>query len=212
MRRVLASAACIAIIGWLAFVPTRASAEGLLDIYAGGTFTSDSGLTFNVDGDDLGPFPASWDDGWAVGIRGGYWFEGPMKWLGLALDLSYFPASESLGVLDIHLLPLTPTLMLRVPLFTRNAHPGGRIQPYAAVGPGFYISLIAEDLFFASAVGFDVGLDARGGVAVQLIRQLGLFVEYRYSSVDVKITDALNDTVKTKFETNHINAGLALRF
>jgi opacity protein-like surface antigen len=191
-----------------------------LDVYIGGAFTDDSSVRFETFAFGNFSIPTEWDDSVAAGLRGGYWLPGPLRWLGLGADLSYFKAEVSSlgpglpagGTLKFHLVPLSPLAMVRIPLLRDDGFEGGRIQPYAAVGPGLFLSILTSDVTSGSEAGFDVGLDARAGVAVMLTSTLGLYAEYRRTDVNVNISDSFNDEVKSKLKTDHINGGLALRF
>jgi opacity protein-like surface antigen len=103
--------------------------------------------------------------------------------------------------------------MLRIPLLAGDEFKGGRVQPYGAIGPGLFVSLLTSDLAPDQIdVGFDVGLDARVGVTGMLTPTFGLFLEYRYTDVDVEITDSADDKIRSSLQTNHVNGGIALRF
>ena len=102
--------------------------------------------------------------------------------------------------------------MVRLPLFTGDGFENGRIQPYAAVGPGFFLSVLTNASLIGTEVGFDVGLDARAGVTVMLTSRFGLFVEYRYTDVDVETTGGFGSKATSSLQTNHVNGGVALRF
>src|SRR5262249_39533114 len=136
-----------------------------------------------------------WEISPSAGIRGGYWFEFEEiepSFFGIGLDLSYYRAFEdrSFGRLKVWAAPLTPLIMLRIPLGYSEDFPGGRVQPYIAGGPGFTISAAHADLSDLSSTGnvlddfedvsFDVGADARAGIQFQISHGFGLFGEYRY--------------------------------
>jgi len=182
------------------------SAETMLDLYVGGAFTEDSTLEIDTIG-FMGSLPADWRDSVVGGVRVGHWFGGPLKWFGLAADLSYFQPEVAGGVLELHLVPITPLVMVRIPLFADEGHEGGRLQPYAGVGPGLFTGVLTSNVTSGADVGFDAGLDIRAGVAVLLTGGFGLFAEYRRTDVDMKIGD-----IKTTVETDHISGGIALRF
>jgi opacity protein-like surface antigen len=226
MKRLLSVLAAI-VVGGAVGAPSRVSAEGFLDLYIGGAFTQDSSLDFEISPFPDFSVPAEWNSSFAGGIRGGYWFQGRAKWLGLAGDLSYFQAdvatadvanappvvsASAVESFTFHLVPISPLVMLRIPLLTGDGFDGGRLQPYGAIGPGLIVSILTNDAVSGAEVGFNVGLDARVGVTAMLTPLIGLFVEYRYTDVDVEITDSFDDKIKTSLQTNHVNGGLALRF
>ena len=209
MRRFFLVLAAIAVGGTVA-APLRVSAQGFLDIYIGGAFTRDSSIDFET---VLGDFslPGDWDGSVAGGVRGGYWFQGWAKWIGLGADISYFQADPS-SLVTFHLVPISTLAMVRLPLFTGDGFENGRLQPYTAIGPGFFLSVLTNAAVFGTGAGFDVGLDARAGVTVLLTSRFGLFIEYRYTDVDVETTGGFGSKATSSLQTNHVNGGVALRF
>jgi opacity protein-like surface antigen len=241
----------IALAFMLAMVPEAARAEGFLDIYFGAGFPQDNEVDVDTDDPALNSATASpdgatfraaypesrdfeWETSPSMGIRGGYWFEfdelGP-SFLGIGLDLSYYRAFEDTDFAEINVwaTPMTPLLMLRLPLGYSEDFPGGRVQPYVAVGPGFTLSAASADLSNLGIgmddfedVSFDVGLDARGGLAVQLSQGFALFGEYRYTYLEPHFDDTVDDFGGTGFETDvdidpelathHIVFGASFRF
>src|SRR5262249_23122333 len=152
----------------------------------------------------------------------------------------YYRAFEDsdFAELNVYSVPITPLLMVRIPIGFSERFPGGRVQPYAAIGPGFTISHAhanlddLRDTFSGfntrlddvSDDAFDVGLDARGGLAVQLGRRFALFGEYRYTRIEPKFKDSVetvdnagNDfntriEIKPELATHHIVFGASFRF
>jgi len=188
-----------------------ASAGTMLDIYLGGAFTDESTLsidTFAVSAD----FQADWDSSVTGGIRVGHWFAGSLRWFGLAADLSYFRPQFEGGLAELHMVPITPMVMLRIPVLQAEGYEAGRLQPYAAVGPGLFTAVLTSDVVSGAQVGFDVGLDVRAGLSILLAPKFGLFAEYRRTDVDLKVTDTGGDKLRTTLKTDHINAGIAFRF
>lgn len=178
----------------------------MFDIYLGGAFTEDSTVEIDTFGVTTS-IPADWDTSVVGGVRVGRWFGGPLKWFGLAGDLSYFRAEAVGGALELHMIPITPLVMVRIPLWVGEGHEGGRVQPYAGVGPALLTEVLTSSSNSSVDVGFDLGLDIRAGVAVVLGGGFGLFAEYRRTDVDAKVAN-----VETTVETNHITGGIALRF
>jgi opacity protein-like surface antigen len=218
------------VLAVLAFAPARARAEGFLDVYAGAAFpqkndvdvhTDDPVLNSGAPGTDGAIFRTAypvnqnfdWETSPSLGIRGGYWFEFSEftpSFLGLALDMSYYRAFEDTDFAEINIwaTPMTPLLMLRLPLGYSEDYPGGRVQPYAAVGPGFTITAATADLSNLGIgmddfedVSFDVGFDARAGLAVQISHSFALFGEYRYTYLKPDFEDTVDDFGSPKFET-----------
>jgi opacity protein-like surface antigen len=240
------------LLGLVATAPAAARAEGFFDIYAGAAFPQDNPVDVSTDDSVLNAgapatdgeifraaYPVGSDYNWktspSVGMRGGYWFEFADEFpsfLGLGLDLSYYRAFEDTDFAEINVwaVPMTPLLMLRIPLGYSEDFPGGRVQPYAAVGPGFTVSAASADLSnlgigmhdFEDAA-FDVGLDARGGLAVQLSHSFALFGEYRYTYLKPTFKDTVDDNaappdfetrvrIEPKLQTHHIVFGASFRF
>jgi opacity protein-like surface antigen len=226
----------------LAWEPARA--EGFFDLYFGVGFLQDSDI--DTDADD--PFidrdidytsEVDWDTTPSLGLRGGYWFGeyGP-SFIGIGLDLSYYQAVEdsNFAELEVAVTPMTPLLMLRAPLGYDEDFPGGRVQPYVAVGPGFTLAYAHAELdeitpsnpndFFYDdfdEAGFGVGLDARAGLAVQLAPSFALFGEYRYTYVEPHFEEDLEVAstpfgfeteveIEPELQTHHIVFGASFRF
>ena len=232
----------------VALTPASAPAEGFVDLYLGAGFVQ--GNDIDVEPDDFDPtltLDGEIDDDVTptFGFRGGYWFEGATPFLGLGLDLSFYGASGEVRCVpplcgpggpdtdfDVWVSPLTPLLMLRVPIARDEEVPGGRVQPYAAVGPAFNLSFafsefddLGPDVGLVDdfeAASFDVGLDARGGVAVQVARHFALFTEYRYTYFEPDYEDEVDDVfafdfdtdidADTEIETHHVVFGVSFRF
>jgi len=235
-RSLAAQIAATAVAFALAGSP--AAAEGFLDFYLGAGFVQNDTLHFRTDNPTI-PIPtqriASYDVSPSGGLRGGYWFEGPARFVGLGLDLSYYQAIEERGTapFEFRVVPLTPLLMARLPLGQRDEKfPGGRFQPYVAIGPGLNLSfahgdiseLNVEDIHDLHDESFDVGLDVRSGLAVHLARRVGLFTEYRFTYFESDYGDNIGEfkffspdvvahlNVKPTFATHHLVAGVSLRF
>jgi hypothetical protein len=196
-----------------------ASAEGFVDLYFGAGFPQDSDI--ETDADD--PFvdadieyagDVDWDTTESLGFRGGYWFGeyGP-SFIGFGLDFSFYRAFEDsdFAELEVWATPFTPMLMLRAPLGYDEDYPGGRVQPYIALGPSFTLAAAEANLdeitpsgpgdaFYDEfdAGGFGVGFDARLGVAVPIGTRFAIFGEGRYSYVEPHFEEDL-DVASTPF-------------
>jgi hypothetical protein len=239
------------VLAAFAVAPARARAEGFFDFYLGAAFpqddevdvdTDDAVLNAGVPGTDgevfRNAYPKNrnfdWETSPSAGIRGGYWFEFQEftpSFIGVGLDLSYYRVFEDtdFGEINIWATPMTPLLMLRLPLGYSEDYPGGRVQPYVAVGPGFTFTAAEADLSnlgiglddFEDAT-FAVGFDGRAGLAVQLGRHFALFGEYRYTYLEPEFDDTVDDFRSAKFETeididpkiaaHHIVFGASFRF
>jgi len=231
-------------LGALLAAPVAARAEGFIDLYFGVGFPQENDI--DVESDD--PFveedleyndEVDFDDTESFGFRGGYWFEfqeiGP-SFLGVGLDLSFYRAFEdsNFAELEAWLTPLTPLLMLRAPLGYSEEFPGGRVQPYIAVGPGFTLAFAeadiseinpSQDIAFEDfdSSGFGVGFDGRAGLAIQLARSFALFGEYRYTYVEPHFEDEIDVAsapfsfetdveIEPELETHHVVFGVSFRF
>jgi len=214
----------------LLLVAQAVAAEGFVDLRLGPAFSENGDLRVRSNGP--GPGRGSqldYDPGFTFGVRGGYWFDPTASWLGLGLDFSYFHALEDRtnGELDIFAMPLTPLLMLRAPLDASPDYPGGRVQPYAAIGPALTLSIArlalddtvpgADDFYDAA---LDVGVDVRGGIAFQLSPRIALFAEYRYTYLDLDYAKEVeyrygpdpDYDVDTILRTHHTTFGVSFRF
>ena len=185
-----------------------ADAEMFLDLYGGYTTTADD----TVDAERLFSFGApqrasrslSYGPSFAVGARLGLFYE----YFGFAFDVSYFEANDT----DVQnaIFSLTPLLMLRGQFFKSDDMPRGRLQPYLAAGPGFFIA--DQEVDFRPDIanpinnlGFGIGIDARAGLRWLFSANLGLYGEYRLTHFN---TDSTNDDDAIFFSETHVNATL----
>lgn len=205
----IGSLATLVAVAWLGLAPA-ASAEFDLDTYLGGSAVDSSRLYLRL-GSDSFSGAVDWDRSIAVGLRGTYWFEGKFDWIGLAVDWSYSSAKlEDGDGVEVQMFPISPLLMARIPLFKSERFERGRFAPYAAVGPGIFISRLAGD-GSPSDVDVPIGLDYRFGMSFMLRKNLGVFSEYRYTSATFKFNDG-GARVKTHLNVNQGLVGLKLRF
>lgn len=166
----------------------------------------------------------NFDPSISLGLRFGNWID-PVPWLGFGFDFSYFRADG--GPFDWNdVYPLTPLIMFRLPLLQAPHFPYGQVQPYAAVGPGFFVSEARVDLRpevseRLSDSTLDVGLDARAGIAILFHPNVGFFAEYRFTYFEQRLEDFddefdsfddIDVTSKTTFITHHVLIGITLRF
>jgi hypothetical protein len=228
----------------LAALPAAARAEGFFDLYFGVGFPQDSDIHTDADDptvkNDINYLhEVDWDTTESLGLRGGYWFDQiEPSFIGIALDLSLYRAFEdsNFAELEVWNTPMTPLLMLRLPLGYSEEYPGGRVQPYIAVGPSFNLAFAHAEIdeifpsnpnYFAyddfDTTGFGVGFDGRAGLAVPIGHRFALFTEYRYTYVrphfeeDVDVAAApFGFDTEVEFEpvlkTHHVVFGASFRF
>ena len=200
--------ASFAVLGALLGLASAAGAEGFVDVYGGGVFTSDDQLSFG--GDSL-PFAinteADFKNTGVVGARAGYWLD-PLPFLGFAADISWFrpdvrfgqsliPGVDVSGQFDFHVIPISLMALARIPICATDEMPGGRIAPYGGIGLGIFTSVFDGSTtataggtpltFETTAAAVNVGLDARAGLNVQITKLIGVFTEYRYTRYDLSI-------------------------
>jgi opacity protein-like surface antigen len=206
-----------AILLTAATLASSASAELMVDGYVGAAFHSKRRIEGNIAGTPLTAPKVFWDTSVTVGIRAGYWLPGGLDWLGVALESGYFGSqgnpkgSTMLRELDLHVVPITPLVLLRAPLAKSEDYPHGRIQPYVGVGPGLFTTTLRATQQTNAQTGFDVGVDYRAGMTVLIRPRVGVFSEYRYTDIDVD-ADGSGSRLRYRLETSHINVGVTLRF
>ena len=159
-------------------------------------------------------FQTDFEDSVTGGVRGGYWFD-PLPWLGLAGDVTYFgPDDDIPGGPEIDVIPISPLLMLRAPLVTDEEFPNGRLQPFAGVGPGIFVSLVdfggGDD-----DESVDVGLDVHAGLKFLVTPNVGIFVQYRYTWFEPELeldVGPFDVDVEPELSTHHAAAGIGFHF
>ena len=214
MRRV--HHGCLAIVmialGSIVVAARPASAEWFLDAYGGASMTSDADVTVRngTTVDDKVKF----DTEAMGGGRLGYWLEG-LPWLGVAGDVSYFaPAGQGTAAdTRLEVVPLSPLVMFRLPLLESPEFPKGRLQPYLGVGPGFFLNSVEVDVPGLGEEStdwqFEVGVDARAGIAFMITPVIGTFVEGRYTWFS---TNPGGRSTEFDIETIHVAGGITIRW
>src|SRR5689334_3026841 len=197
------------VLGLAMLVPAvPACAEWFGDVYLGGAFTSSDDLSVRDTGIRQ---PIDSHGSVTVGGRVGHWFEA-LPWLGVAVDGSYFTAAPG-----IVLFPITALVMARYGLLPDDDFPRGRLQPYAGLGGGMFISNADGRIGNVplTNTSTDAGLDLRLGVSYGLQENIKAFAEYRFTHVSPSF-DVQNSspatTASTKFNTSHFVVGLGFRF
>ena len=118
---------------------------------------------------------------------------------------------------EIKTLPVTVLLMFR--------YPGEKVQPYAGIGGGVFLSQLKGDADLGSVGGSgggsfkdyqaDAGFDARAGLAVKVNEKISIFAEGRYVYFNPKYEDKINGqkvTVETDAEAIQALAGISFHF
>jgi hypothetical protein len=197
----------------LCLLATPASAEWFADLWAGASRTESEDLKLTILDVEVSE-EVDYSNTFTVGLRVGYWFDSA-RWLGLALDASYFRPDP-----DLTVFPVSALVLLRLPLLTSEDFPKGRLQPYLAGGPGLFVSKLGVDLGSdfggrANDTQLDIGLDARAGLTFLFTEDFGIFLEYRMTRVSPEWEISVPDTkanIKTDFNTHHVIGGVSFRF
>jgi len=204
-----------------------AGAEVFFDLYGGATNFGDPDFTVSREGRARETERGSADTDFTVGGRGGYWFDAQgLRWLGLALDVSYFEpeytregGNGTIAKVKVRTVPITPLVMLRLPLLESPEHPNGQLQLYTGAGPGIF--LVDTQARFLSGAGevtkssAEIGVDFRAGVAYEFTPNWAVFGEYRFTYYSTSPEDRI-DGQKTKveadFDAHHVLLGISYRF
>lgn len=208
----------------MSVVAPMVSAEWFMNVYLGAAFTQDEEATLSTLGDSL-TTDVSFDTTVTFGGRYGHYFE-RLPWLGLAFDASLFmPNAEatlnnmfSSEKVDLTVVPLSFLVFLRAPgILPTSEIPHGRLQPYLAMGPALFISDVEVDLQpeSGSDTSLDIGLDAPGGLGWRFDRNIGIFVEYRFTYISPEFEDTIQGvkvTAETDLMTHAALVGLSFRF
>ncbi len=121
----------------------------------------------------------------------------------------------------LRVVPITPLVMLRLPLLQSPEYPAGRLQPYVAAGPGFFVLdttvRVASGLGpqEVSETGVDIGADLRAGVAWNFTPNWAIFGEYRFTHFSVSPSrNTPGGRISTDFDidTNSFLAGISYRW
>lgn len=234
--------AALVVLASLGVGSRPASAEWFADLFAGLSLTRDHDLKLNDQGIGQGTYESvEFDRSLAWGGRFGRYFDS-VPFVGLAVDFfrfypdiggqsvqlrgCFFPGGcgtgrGGTGSLDVQTTAVSVDLMLRLPLLKSADAPQGRVQPYVAVGPPFFITTITprNTRNFRNHdddTDYSFGFKAAAGVAVQVFSNLALFGEYRFTHVspEVELHDAnLNrTTLRTDLDTHSALLGISARW
>jgi hypothetical protein len=225
--RKLCVAASLGVLALAVSVPP-ASAEVNFDLYGGASFYGNPDFTLKVGGAQVDKERGEADTDITFGGRAGYWFDGVgLPWLGVFLDVSYFEpeftrkgggSETSLFKAKVRTVPISPLIMLRLPLLQSPEHPNGQLQVYAGAGPGFFWT----DTTFRTPLGervsedrVDVGVDFRGGLAWEFHPNWAVFTEYRFTYYTVspeRSTNGQKVKLEADLDTHHVLFGISYRF
>ena len=187
-------------------VPVSGMAEGFADLYIGYAQSMEQDITV-ANGAANNEEKAEFDGGISAGYRIGYWPES-MPYVGVALEFSYLEQNIK-DEADLRVIPITPLLMLRIPLLKSDEFPTGEWQPYAGVGPGIFLSELKPEATGDKNEQTDIGLDARFGVKKLLVHNFGLFLEYRYTHFSPEFDPEVKEF---DMQTHHALFGISVNF
>ncbi len=220
-------------------VAAPASAEWFGDLYVGGAFTEkhDVDTKFPTTGDQVTTLDVTFNNSFAGGIRGGYWFPfelGPLNF-GVGLDISHFAPNVSRQTrtfcsrfcvsgefddFDLSVWVIGFDAMLRYPLLKSPQLPNGQLQPYLRVGPAIFVAHAEDSRNFEPSNQSDtdtsVGVKLGAGVAWLFTKNIAIFGEYRYTHFSPEFTfrdDVLGSAkLSTDVNTHYLLVGVSFRF
>ena len=217
------AAGCLAIV----LGSASASAEVFLDLYGGATMFGDPDFTVTREGQGRETERGSADTNFTVGGRGGYWFDGQgLRWLGVAVDISYFEpeysgenGTGSIATVKVRTLPITPLVMFRLPLMESPQHPNGQLQLYTGAAPGFFMReatvRFRSGAGEVSKEGVSIGADVRAGIAWEFATNWAVFTEYRFTYYSIDSDGQVEGQkvgVKADYDAHHLLFGVSYRF
>jgi len=225
----VSTALCIAAVLFVASIPMApaARAEWAIDAYLGAPFP---------DTQDLGGGNSSdFEGNVAGGARAGYFVSLVRHFdAGLFLDISgvfedipHFrrtgtsPNGTSitldLGSIDFNFVPITPLLLLRVPLGYSEDFTHGRYQFYGGGGPSLVWSEVNGGTIDDQSL--DLGADARAGFNFLIFPNWGFFAEYRFTYFEPDFNDdtsirgvPFEFKANVDSQTHYVMFGTGLRF
>jgi opacity protein-like surface antigen len=235
-------ALALAVLAVVALGAGPVSAEWFADLYAGLSFTRDHNLRLDDHGIGRGIYEdVSFDKSLSWGGRAGRYFDS-LPFLGIGLDFFRYypnigPQSVELrgcffpggcgsgrggpGSFEVQTSAVSVDLMLRLPLLKSDDAPQGRLQPYVLVGPPLFITTITPRHTRTlrnndSDTDYSFGFKAGAGVAVQVVRNLSLFGEYRFThvspDVDLRTANLGSATLRTDLDTHSALFGISARW
>jgi hypothetical protein len=210
-----------AIVMCLVLMAAPASAEWYADVYAGQSLTLSDDVTVHSPA-GLGIYrDVEFDQSLLFGGRFGRYLD-RVPFLGVGLDAFRFTPSigpqqfqvdgcvpsggcsggqGGTGRIDVTTIAVSPELLLRLPLFKSEKAPWGALQPYISAGVPVFVTTVTPRTTaqFRNQQGdttFSVGYKAGAGLGFQVVSNLMVFVEYRYTHADVSVD--LRDSASLK--------------
>jgi len=222
MKR-LAMLALVMILSLCTINPVIAAAETFCDVYFGTSLINPDDSYIKLNGTTL--YAESESKAYAVfGFRYGTWLDN-IPCLGVALDLSLNGAIMGNDLKPFGRIWSGSTLaMMRLPLMKSKEFRYGQLQPYLAVGPGFFLTTITKvvgppevsDYDWFCDESLDLGLDVRTGLSWRLSEtKMRLFVEYRYSQFEADFERSIPDgtlSFKPTLQMHYLLLGLGITF
>ena len=203
--------------------PMIAAAETLFDVYFGTSLINADDSNIKLNGTAL--YAEDESEVYAViGFRYGTWLDN-IPCLGVALDISLNGAVAGNELKPFSRIWSGSTLaMLRLPLMKSKEFPHGQLQPYLAVGPGFFLTEITKvvgppevsDIYWFADESLDLGLDVRTGLSWGLSEtKMRVFVEYRYSQFEADFERSIPDgtlSFNPTLQMHYLLLGLGITF
>jgi opacity protein-like surface antigen len=216
MRRANFLLIVVLVLSLVTILPTLAEAEWYGSLYLGAAFPKDEDVTVRSAGSGVTTRTVTSVDfgtSFEVGGRIGHWFEKD-RWIGFAVDASYFKMEDS--ITDIDIVPLSFLVMFQ--------YPGEKVQPYLGVGLGIFFTDIDQRVNLtsfglgtqtASESTVDTGLDLRAGITVPVKGNFSILGEYRYTYFRPDYEDTISGVqvnIDTDSNTHHLLVGVKYRF
>jgi hypothetical protein len=222
-----ALATTILLLGCLILNPASARAESAVMISLGVASTRDADLEVTMRGEEIFDGPAEYSSSISVNIRLDKWwelspleiktFKFPRVDLGMSGGFGYYNTrtneDEDELTITFHSVPMSALGMIRFPILVSDKLPRGAFEPYAGIGPVAFVVMGKVQYNSYLAVNLLIGWEARAGVNVNLSKTLGLYIDYRFTSVDTKLKDNNDDVrIRTKLKTDHVSLGIIHHF
>ena len=212
LSRCLGVAIAITFLGLTFGAARPAAAEWFLDLYGGVSITDDADVELR--GGQTIDDTVEFDEVATGGGRLGIWLPG-LRWLGFAVDVSYFaPEGQgSTGEARLEVVPITGLVMFRLPLLESQEFPNGRLQPYLGAGGGVFLTSVKVEVPGLGEENSDwqaeFGFDGRAGITFLFTPGFGTFVEGRYTAFS---TNPGGQNTDFDIQTFHVLGGFTFRW